>query len=94
MRNKVKIVDFNRRSMKVEEAEQELADLLNMGYSLVGQSEGQGFVSYTLVKQEMGMGVKIGADGQPPAYMPSGTRTADPYHRYCGNIISSEFEVH
>ena len=66
MSAKVKILDFNRRSMSAADAEKALAELLDEGYSLAGQSEGNGFVSYTLVKQEVNLDVMVtGRDGIP-----------------------------
>lgn len=67
MTTKVKILDFNRRSMKVEEAENALADLIEQGYSLVSQSESNGFLSYTLVKDELNVLMYCG-DGGIPAH--------------------------
>lgn len=54
MKTKVKIIDFNRRSMRREQAEQQLADLLDEGYSLITSTDNGTFASYTLIMREIG----------------------------------------
>lgn len=89
MRNKVKIVDFNRRSMQAEQAEKVLEDLLDEGYSIVTSTESDKFTSYTLVKRELDMEFQIGIDGSPaPAYFAPRSGTGDPIAPR-GNTISN-----
>lgn len=51
MKNKVKIIDFNRRTMRCEQAEAQLSELLDEGYSIVTSTDNGVFASYTLVMQ-------------------------------------------
>ena len=89
MHNKVKIIDFNRRSMQVEQAEKVLEDLLDEGYSIVTSTESDTFTSYTLVKRELDVGFQIGMDGSPaPAYFAPRSGTGDPIAPR-GNTISN-----
>ncbi|UYL85039.1 hypothetical protein pEaSNUABM55_00266 [Erwinia phage pEa_SNUABM_55] len=53
MKNIVKIVDFNRRSTKREDAEKQLADLLDEGYSIAAATDNGDFSSYTLVMRQV-----------------------------------------
>lgn len=53
MKNIVKIVDFNRRSMKREDAEKQLAELLDEGYSIAAATDNGEFSSYTLVMRQI-----------------------------------------
>jgi hypothetical protein len=51
MKTKVKIIDFNRRTMRCEQAEAQLSELLDEGYSIVTSTDNGTFASYTLVMQ-------------------------------------------
>ena len=89
MHNKVKIIDFNRRDMKVEDAEIALAELLDAGYVIVGQSEFNGVLAFTLVKRELDLEFQIGIDGgSAPAFYAPRPGTGDPIAPR-GNTISN-----
>lgn len=63
MKNIVKIIDFNRRSMKREDAEKQLAELLDEGYSIAAATDNGEFSSYTLVMRQIGLPSKCNWDG-------------------------------
>ncbi|QGZ16349.1 hypothetical protein Hena1_01990 [Erwinia phage Hena1] len=87
MKTKVKIIDFNRRDLRVEDAENQLADLLDEGYSIVGQSEFNGVLTYTLVMRQID--IKYGVDDEhiPAVALLAGMNTGSPIAPR-GNTIS------
>jgi len=50
MSHKVKILDFERKAIRVGDAQQILEKYLDEGYTIAGVCEANGFVTYTLVK--------------------------------------------
>lgn len=89
MRNKVKIIDFNRRSMRADQAEKILEDLLDEGYSIITSTENDKFTSYTLVKRELDIESQVDIYGSPaPAYFAPRSGTCDPISLR-GNTISN-----
>lgn len=68
MTAKVKILDFRRRDEKTEFAEKKLEDFLNQGYVIAGQSESDGWLSYTLVliPEPTYVAINFGVDGEYP----------------------------
>lgn len=66
MKNIVKIIDFNRRSMKREDVEKQLADLLDEGYTIAAATDNGKFSSYTLVMLQ-GDGLTFGLVSCHPA---------------------------
>lgn len=88
MKNKVKIIDFNRRTMRCEQAEAQLSELLDEGYSIVTSTDNGTFASYTLVKRELDIEFKVGVEGSAaPAHYAPISRTGDPIAPR-GNTIS------
>lgn len=49
MSHKVKILDFERKAIRVGDAQQILERYLDEGYTIAGVCEANGFVTYTLV---------------------------------------------
>ncbi|ADP02404.1 hypothetical protein [Salmonella phage PVPSE1] len=62
-KSEVKLVEFNMKQTKKEEAEEILAGLIDEGFVLMGQHEAEGWMNFTMVKSDNSLNVVLNTDG-------------------------------
>uniref|UniRef100_A0AAU8GHP4 DNA ligase n=1 Tax=Salmonella phage vB_SEnST11_KE23 TaxID=3161174 RepID=A0AAU8GHP4_9CAUD len=62
-KSEVKLVEFNMKQTKKEEAEEILAGLIDEGFVLMGQHEAEGWMNFTMVRADNSLNIVYNNDG-------------------------------